>query len=331
MGQPILRYESGQTSQPFEEMSDSGDRTTFSASFSPISQVAGSGYLLAPAGLLTGGACTPGSSNDELDVAALTARMPWVSGASSEGVVSVSADTVSITRGITTDTHNITSITINSSGAVTAVSGTDSTSFSETRGAAGGPPFIPVDSIEIAQVRTTSVTAALVTASEIFVVPGTHREEADYPVVATVDYALGTATFAEALPAIHTGSVGKKVYIKGATPIFAPIPKVSDWVPAETTYSINSTDTYDGAIGSSSSSLNQASFSAVLDDGITDNFVGQKGKNIWFEFRPDRDSTVIKQYTLGYLGISRTYPAGGGNVTASCTVTPEQATEDISS
>ena len=330
MGQPIVRYESGQTSYAFEAMSDSGDNTTFSASFSPLSRASGYAPTVAPYGLKTGGAITPGSGNDEVDVAALTVVAPGMTGADSSGVVSVSADTVSITRGLTSDTHNITSITVDSTGSIAAVSGTDGTSFSETRGATGGPPLIPVGSIEIGQVRTTSITAAIVATGEIYQVPGLTQERSDYPTY-TVDYANGEITFVDALPLIHTGGVPKKVYIKGATPLFAPVPKASDWVPAEATYSITSTDTYDGPVGSSSSSLGQASFSAVLNDGITENFVGLKGQNLWVEFRPDRDVSVPKQLTQGIFGISRTFPAGGGSVSASCTVTPTDATVDVAS
>ena len=330
MGQPIVRYESGQTSYAFEAMTDSGDRTTFTASFAPMSQVSGFAPTVAPYGLKTGGAVTPGSGNNEVDVAALTVVGPGITGADANGVVSVAADTVSITRGLTTDTHMINSITIASDGTVTVVTGTDNTAFSEARGAAGGPPFIPVGSIEIAQVRTTSITAAVVTTGEIFSVPGLHVERSDYPVY-TLNYATGKITFVDALPAIHTGSVGKKVYIKGATPLFAPVPKASDWVPAESTYSITSTDTYDGPVGSSTSSLGQASFSAQLQDGITDSFVALKGKNLWFEFRPDRDITLPKMLTQGIFGISRTFPAGGGRATASCTITPSEASVDVAS
>jgi len=328
MGQPIVRYESGQTSYAFEEMTDSGDQTLFEASFSPLSRVSGFEPVIAPYGLKTGGVITPGTANDEVDVAALTVVAPGMTGADSDGVVTVAADTVSITRGLTTDTHNITSITVDSTGAIVAVSGTDSTAFSETRGAAGGPPLIPVGSVEIGQVRTTSVTAALVLSTEIYQVPGLHQERTDYPVY-EIDYACGCITFVDALPTIHTGTVAKKVYISGATPLFAPVPKASDWVPAESTYSITSTDTYDGPIGSSSSTLNQASFNAVLTDGITDNFIGLKGNNLWFEFRPDRDATLPKQLTQGILGVSRTFPAGGGSITATCTVTPEVGSADI--
>src|SRR5690606_33536864 len=217
-----------------------------------------------------------------------------------------------------------------STGAVAVVAGTDgaTTTFSETRGAAGGPPLIPVGSIEIGQVRVTSNTAAVVTSAQIYAVPGLHVERADYP-PAAINYATGKVTFAEALPLIHTGSVAKKVYFRGAAPLFAPIPKTSDWVPAEATYSINSTDTYDGPVGSASSSLGQASFNAILTDGITDAFLAQSGKDIWVEFRPDRDKLIPKQLTQGILGIGRTFPAGGGSFTAACTVTPREKTLDV--
>lgn len=329
MGQPIIRYESGQTSYAFEEMTDSGDQTTFSASFSPLSQASGYAPTIAPYGLKTGGAITPDTTNDQVNVAAMTVLAPGMTGADASGVVSIGAASgVSITRGLTTDTHNITSITVDSTGTVTAVSGTDGTAFSETRGATGGPPYIPVGSIEIGQVRTTSVTAGLITTGEILQIPGSTMERSDYPVY-SVDYANGEITFVSALDTIHTGDVPKKVYIKGATPLFAPIPKGSEWVPAESTYSINSTETYDGPVGSSSSSLGQASFTAILADGITDHFLTLKGENLWFEFRPDRDVTTPKQLTQGVLGVSRTFPAGGGNVSASCTVTPSEATTDV--
>jgi hypothetical protein len=318
----------GQTSFAFEEMTDSGDQLNFTASFSPFSRVVEP--TIAPYGLKTGGVITATSNNDEVSVSALCVVAPGMTGADSDGCVTVTSDTVSITRGISTDTHNITSITVDATGSLVAVSGTDSTDFSETRGTAGGPPLIPVGSVEIGQVRTTSVTAAPVVASEINQVPGLHQERTDYPVF-SIDYANGEITFADDLPTIHTGSVPKKVYVKGATPLFAPIPKAADWVPSESTFSITSTDTYDGPVGSSASTLGQASFTCILTDGITDNFVSLKGSNLWFEFRPDRDTTFPKQLTQGIFGLSRTFPAGGGSITASCTVTPQEATVDIAS
>ena len=329
MGAPIIRYEAGQTARPFEALTNTGNNISFQASFSPVSNAAGSEPVIAPYGLLTGGAITTHASNNTVNVASLTASMAGVSGADASGVIAVAAGTATVTRPAS-NVAKINSITIDSTGAIATVAGTDSlsTAFSDVRGAAGGPPFIPVGSIEIGQVRLTTSTAAVVQSSEIYSVPGLHVERADYPVY-QLDFATGKVTFATDLPLIHTGSVPKKVYMRGATPLFAPIANTSDWVPAEATYSINSTSTYDGPVGSASSSLGQASFNAIMKDGVTDSVLAQKGKNIWFEFRPDRDKTVPRQLTQGIFGVSRTFPAGGGSFSASCTVTPSVESVDI--
>lgn len=328
MGNKIVRYESGQQAYPFGEAPDSGDRKTFQSSFAPISAASGAEAVVAPYGLLTGGVITATAVNDQVSVAAMTLMAPGMTGADADGVKSVSSGTVSISRGATTDTHRITSITVASNGSLAAIPGVDDTAFSEVRGANGGPPYIPEGSIEIGQVRTTSVDAAVVVASEIFQIPGTTQELSAFPVY-DLNSATGEITFAEALPAIHTGDAPKKVYIKGSTPIYATISNARDWVPAESTYSINSTDTYDGPVGSASASLSQASFTAILKDGITDPFLSKEGENLWFEFRPDRDKLLPKQLTQGILGISRTFPAGGGSIEAACTVTPENKSVDI--
>jgi hypothetical protein len=330
MGNQVLKYESGQTAYSFEEMTDSGDLTTFAASFSPWSRASGASLTVAPYGVKTGGAITPTANNDEVSVAALTVVAPGMTGADANGVVTVASDTVSISRGLTTDTHRITSITVDSTGAIAAVAGADHTAFSETRGADGGPPFIPVGSIEIGQVRVTSITAGVVLASEIFQVVGLHQESTLSPGF-SADYFNGQVTFDAVLPAIHTGGVAKKVYVKGATPIFATVPKASDWVPAESTYSISSTDTYDGPIGASATALGQASFTCILNDGVSDQILSVKGENIWFRYQPDRDQSTPYQLTQGIFGVSRTFPAGGGSKTASCTVTPEVESQDVTS
>lgn len=329
MGKPSIRYESGQTAYPFESLTDSGDNTTFSASFSPISNASGHEPKVAPYGLMTGGAITPHVDNNKVTVAALTASMAGATGADADGTVVVSSGAVTITRAAT-NVSNVTSITVDATGSLAAVAGVDGASalFSEARGAAGGPPFIPVGSIEIGQVRTTTSTAAAVTTGQIYTVPGLHVERSDYPGY-DINYATGVVTFVTALPAIHAGSVPKKVYMRGSTPLFAPIPQASDWVPAEATYSISSTNTYDGPVGSASSSLGQASFKVIVKDGITDPIVSKKGESIWFEFRPDREKSVPKQLTQGIFGVSRTFPAGGGNNIASCTITPSVQTVDV--
>lgn len=222
-------------------------------------------------------------------------------------------------------THKICSVTINSSGAIAVVEGYEGTSFSSTRGDVGGPPFIPVGSVEIGQVRYTAQASAAVDEDEIFQVPGTHLERYDHPLW-DEDWEEGEVTFVSALSAIHTAGVPKAVYAEYYTPVFAEQANASDFVPAETSHSVSSTQVYGGTVGASSSSLGQGSFNVRLNSGVTDNLLKLKNKTLWFKFLPDRykDELVATQ---GVLGVSRQYPAGD-SIQASCTISASVASSD---
>jgi hypothetical protein len=329
-------YESGQSSVAFAAMTDAGAHTIYTTTTKPWSQVAGYEYVVAPYGLATGGEITPGASNNKLDIAAATAYMAGVSGASATtGLLTVNAsvDTVTCTRGSGGNAYIQNAITIDSTGAYAAVAGTATTAFSTTRGANGGPPAIPLGSIEIGHVKFTSTADAAVATTEIFQVVGTNTERYDYPVWAE-NPIEGKITFASALPVIHgsaaaTATATKKVYIKAATPIFAEISRARDWVPAETSNSVNSEQFYDGPVGSFASSLGQASFTASLNDGVTDALLAKKGSNLLFKFSPDKNKAPY-QLTQGVLGVSRTF-AAGTNPIATFTVSASQASVDFAS
>jgi hypothetical protein len=326
MGKPILRYEAGQTAYPFEQLANSGNDMYYAGSVSPWSNAAGAEPVVGVYGLMTGGAITGTGTNNQVAVAAATVMMPGAVGAAADGTLVVSGN-VTVADADGTPAHIITSIVVGADGNLAAAPGTAGAAFTETRGVAGGPPWIAPGAIEIGQVRRAAAAPALIVSGEIFQVPGLHVERSDYPVY-DVDYARGWVVFSEALPLIHDGGTKTKmVWARFATPLFSPIPKASDWVPAESTYSITSTDTYDGPVGSESASLGQASFTAQLSDGITEPFISQRGKRIWVEFRPDRDRSYPRQLTQGVLGVSRTNPASG-NPTASCTLTPAVETLD---
>lgn len=315
-----LQYEAGQSSTAMTLLTNSGDETTFTSAATLWSRRSGFAPVVRPNGLLTGGVITPhASDNDKVNVAALTLHLNGV-------VTTVNAGTATITRGVSSDTHSITSITINSSGSIAAVAGTDGTAFSETRGAAGGPPLIAVDSVEIGQVRTTSVSAGLVTAAEVFQVVGTHQERADFPLF-NINYGSGSVTFLSALPEIHTGPVPKRVYASYAAPIFSDVQLASDFVPPETTHSVTSTQVYGTTLGSSSSTLNQGTFTAYLQNGVSDALVSLKNQELWFRFYPDRyaASYILAQ---GKLGIARTFPAGD-NIAAACTISASAAATEV--
>lgn len=322
---PKLEYESGQSLNDWETMTDAGDAALFEATFAPWSGRAGFEAEVRPWGLATGGAINAGTGNDSVTVAALTAYMPGAAGAQGDGLVNVASGDVTVERAAT-DTHMITSVTVDATGALAVVAGTEGTAFSEARGEAGAPPLIPVDSIEIGQVRVAKSAAAPVNDTEVFQVVGAHQERYDSPVWQT-DPAAGEVHFAVALPKIHTGDTPKQVSVRGYTPIFAEIPRASDWVPAETSHSTNSTQIYNGTLGSVSESLGQASFTYYGDGDATDPLVKLKNSRLWFRWQQNRHRAPFS-LTQGILGISRTYPAGD-HVNISCTVSAEQSTVDF--
>lgn len=307
-----LLIEAGQTLVAMAELTDSGDHIKFTGVSGLWSGVAGKTPVIRPNGVRSGGAVTPKSgANDQVTVAALEANL-------NGAIQSVAGADVSISRTAGGGTYQKHSIIVNNAGALAAVAGTEGGAFSTTRGAAGGPPFIPVDAVEVAQVWLTSDTAAPIQASEIKQVPGEHFERANFPLY-TIDPYSGAVSFVSALPLSHTGSVPKRVYAEYYTPIFAPVPKARDVVLPERTFSINSEATYDGPEASASSALAQGSFTALLENGIDDLLVQLEGQNLWFKFYPDRYKSAYHAYQ-GILGIARQFPAAG-NLNASCTVT----------
>ena len=325
----ILYYESGQEYTPMAALTDSGDRTTFAGAAGYWSGASGKEPVVRPNGLLTGGAITPHADDNKVSIAALTA---WLAGVE----VSVNAGTLLATRGVGTgsslDGYIITSMTVNSSGALAAIAGAEGDAFTTTRGAAGGPPWIPTGSIEIGQVRFAgSVSDDAVATSEIFTVEGTHRELAMQPLW-DEDYYEGEVTFLSALPAIHSdnagvATAGKGVYAAYYTPIYAEVPNAYDFVPPANSHSTSSTQVYGGTVGSTSMTLNQGSFSCLLSSGVSDGILSKEDDVCWFKFYPDRLKAEMIA-CQGTLGIVQAFPAGG-NISAACTVSPSEAARKV--
>ena len=338
-----ISYEAAQVPVAFAAMTPDSARTILTAASKPWSEVVITTgvepYVVAPYGMITGGEVTVGAVAGDVAVAAGTAMMPGVSGHDSNtGVVTVTAVTdLEITLNTTEATpYQIHSVTVNTSGAYALVSGAKHASaFSETRGADGGPPSIPLGAVEVAQIRRSywhADTHQAITAAEIFQVVGTHQERYDYPVWSE-DPLRGQITFALALPLIHgatataAATAGKLVYVRCATPMFAPINRARDWVPAEEGYTVSSESFYDGSVGSSSSSLSAATFTCALNDGVTDTLLGKKSQSLIFRFKPDKNKAAY-QLTQGIFSVARTFGVGAAAI-ASVTIAPSQASVDL--
>lgn len=315
-----LEYEAGQQAVAMAALTDSGDHLKFNSAATLWSGRAGYAPVVRPNGLLTGGALSVSATNNVVNVAALTCNLAGV-------VTAVAAGTATITRPAS-NVAKVCSITVDASGALAVVAGTDGSdaNFSETRGAAGGPPLIPTTSIEIGQARVATSTAAALTDAQLYSVVGLHVERADFPLF-NVDYSTGSVSFLAALPLIHTGPVPKAVFASYSTPIFGEVSLASDFVPPETSHSVSSTQIYGTTLGSTSSTLGQGSFTAYLSNGISDGLVALKNATLWFRFYPDRYASSYL-LTQGKLGIARTFPAGD-QIQAACTISASAAAVEV--
>jgi len=308
-----IEYESAQALVDFAAMTDSGDHTVFTVTGNVWSDRSGYAPDVRPDGIITGvDILTAGSGSDEVDSIAFTA---WLAGV----LKSVSATTTTITRA-TVSTHAINSIILTGT-TVSAVKGTEGTSFSTTRGAAGGPPYIPIGSIEIGQVKTDSQVSAAITSSEIFQTTGTHQERADYPLYRrpnNLGYGILASTtsrkyahieFYSALDASHTGGVCKGVYIKYYTPTFTAI-ESNGFVPADTQSLQKHAQRFDKMLGYKTESLQSSTFKAELVDGISDALIALNGQNLIFKFYPDAAGAPYI-LTLGTLRFLSSFPQTG--------------------
>lgn len=331
-----LEYEASQVPVAMVALTDQGDLQTFKSADQLWSGVAGYAPDIKPNGVASGLEVTiaDSGSDDVVDVA-----QGYVYLAGVKTLVSADDD-LSIPRPSVSEYQKL-SITVNSSGALAVVEGAEHTAFSTTRGANGGPPWIPNASVEIAQIWYSSGSSAAVAASEIKATPGVYREMYLYPTFATVygevtNGILGYAgvTFDSALDGIHsedagTTVAGKLVYASYSTPEFAELVDAYDFVSPEPSHTITSKQVYGRVKASKSSSLQQGSFTVDLNDGISDNPLTKANQFAWFRFYQNRLNTPYI-LTQGYLGLSPSWPAGD-SVQAACTISSEIAAMRVTS
>jgi len=332
----IIYLEQGQVMVNYALMTDSGDHKTFNSAADTWSGRSGFEPIVRPNGVVSGrNLVIPSAAGTDnlVDTLAFTAYSKGVlkSPVATQGQVIVRP---------ATDVAKISSITMTDAGAIAVVAGTSAADavFIETRGGAGGPPVIPVDSVELAQIRLTTAGDAPITESQIFQVVGQHCERYDFPVWQVNNIGLGETAdtaaeevafvkFASVLPLSHTSSAAKRVYIKYYTPTFGELAKTLDFVPAETSHSVSSTQYYNGTIASKSSSLGQGGFTALLDSGVVDGLIAAKDEVLTVKFFPNRDQTPYI-LTQGAIGLSRTFPVSD-QIQASVTITSESPSAEF--
>jgi len=209
-----LKVEDGFTTTGLVQMSDAGDNQAFNSGGTRFSLCdkdengINREPIVKPDGLINGCYITPSAlgANDAIDI--------------SPGAVSIGGATVAV-AGITNLTlirpaignFKIISITVDSVGTINAIDGIEGTATSTIRGATGGQPFVPIDSVELGRITFSSSLSAVVTDSEITFSP----ELSIKPYWDILPYSA-SIKFKEPLPLIHTGATSKKVLITYAEP-----------------------------------------------------------------------------------------------------------------
>jgi hypothetical protein len=318
-----LQVEQGFVFWDFEKGTDSGDQRkfTFSGTLKLFSLVKGQAPVVRPDGVRSGLVISPAlaGGNNEVDVSAGAA---FVGG--KDLAISAAAN-VACTRTAAGGSFQINSIIVDNAGAITVIAGTEGASFSATRGAAGGPPYITVDKIELGQVKFTSNTDAPVLASEI---DQNVMERYDIPSFVDVpeEAAIRMLT---ALDKRHTGDVTKGIWVKHYEPVFNDIPEASNWKPVDQTQKNQSGRTYDGVFSIGTKELGEGSFDVMLKGQAGEILNSVVNGRRWFRFYPDKYQSDY-QLVCGDLTYAREFPPDNV-MKASCKVTGVVATVEKAS
>ena len=312
-----LERESARTAFAYTAATDSGDHKLYTvASKTIFSDKDGYEATVRPDGVVTGrNLLSTHATKDTVTIAGFTAYLI--------GVLWTVPATSALCIRPAENKANINSIQLDSDGStINIVAGTDSTTIAliETRGEAGGPPYVQAGDIEIGQVRFISHPTAGVTTSEIYQTDGTHVERFDIPTWTVSNLGDGNSAAATAKKnayielstaqslAVHTTDAYKAVYVSGYTPSFSEIGNSVDFKPAQNTPSTSSKQVYNNTLGSVSLSLGQAGFTADgLNDGITDALIADEDEILVFRFSPNRNKTPYS-LTQGTLGLITTFP-----------------------
>jgi len=313
-----LFYEAGRTLVDVTELTDAGDQKRFDSAVRRWSDYPGFSPEILPNAVLSGGVGKPAVSEtaDAVDVSAVNC---YLNGVKKTGTDKIAAATdVAFTRGATA--YMIVSVVVTAAGAIDAIEGTDSaSSFSATRGEAGGPPYVPVDAVELFHIRLTSATSGVVTADEISAVPGTSREDLQsfsihYSRVENRIKGYAGVEFSNPLPAIHTGDLPAKVFASFYTPNLARLEAARDVEFAATTGSASAEVFYDVVRNYESKSLSAGSFEFDAGDGISHPYLGLIENRSWHVLYPDDLNPEIFTQVLATPFISGSFPAEGANL-----------------
>jgi hypothetical protein len=278
-------------------------------------------------GVVSGLTLTAGSGYNEVDYSSGTL---YINGS----LITVSAGTVGdIPRPLVSGNVRVTALTVNASGTVNKTSSAEGTS-NATRGAAGAPPFLPVDEVLIGYVTSTYYGASASGASVIAAgeINDETRERSTIPSY-EIDYHDGSGDNAEnvgvillatVLPTIHAaaktgpGTDVRNLYASYYAADFEQISGAYDWSFDEDIATIASKAYGDAAEEKALSTPSWSGTGTVYYDKVNDLLTLIKNTKRWVKYFPDRDETP---YWCGrsIIKVSRNMPVED-NLTATVTI-----------
>lgn len=272
-------------------------------------------------GVLSGFEMTPSTTADTVDIAAGESNLNGVQTTKSSG-------SLAITRPIT-NPFKISSVTLTSANVFAEVEGSEDVSaFSTVRGATGGPPLIPTDSIELGQVFMDSTGSAVFVASELSQVVNDTQEVATFPNF-TIDFENGLINVPLGYEKIHTGSIARAVYAEYHTAGFLELERVSNVVLPNNSRAVASDATNSGPIGNVTSSVNAGSLTIIGTDGVTEPAILINDQNVWVRVFPDKNMLPHTDVQAFWNAVP-TFDAAA-NLNLAVTLTAEKAASNLGS
>lgn len=280
--------------------------------------------VIRPDGVASGLEIAPAASGGD-NLSDVSAGWYWLGGVKRQHA---GYTDLGLTRGVELKS----SVTIDSSFDITAVNGVSGAGggYSAARGVSGGPPYIPVGSLELNQFQSDSGTAAAITIGELRSLANTHREVSSFP--AWQVFPMGTEEYNanikfQIVPMLnHTGDVRKAVYSTTYTPVFVQVPIAKNFAPVDTATAIATEEWYKNIVtGDESDSITQSTYTQKLDNGVDDPLIKDwKGHFLMLKFYPVSTEPEMHILTQGRVQVSRTFTVGT-SLQAAVIITPHSA------
>ncbi len=311
----LLKVEDAAVASGPEQMADSGDAKNFTCAGTRFSLCRGdeNGLDRRPQvrldGLRNGCKVIPASSGDD-DSIDVYPGSAWISNAQ----VNVTGVTdLSLTRP-SSPLVKIISVTVDLAGSVIVIDGAEGSAISQTRGADGGPPYVPAASVELATVQLLSSASGDIDNDDVFFAP----EWRHAPAYRLLPYSA-EVEFAAPLAAIHTGATTRGVWITWYEPQLSQL-DVMSFSPPVSGISV------DPGSGTSSSSGSQVGSMTLALSGTQADLARRiDGKVRLFEFMPDSSGS---RKEVSYLGVeisaaySASYSPGAGIMNGKAALKP---------